>query len=338
MSAPSARSTPARSTYWPVAWAHVLLPSGAVFALVSGISGAAALAAGVIFALIFGNPFPEATRRASQMLLSLSVVGLGGGMDLRVIGASGPTGVIATLASISGCLLLGTLFARALRVDGHIGLLISVGTAICGASAIAAMAPTLRSREREVSVALVTVFILNAVALFVFPMIGRALSLEPQRFGLWAALAIHDTSSVIGAAAQFGEGALEVATTVKLTRALWIIPLTLAVGAIHHRPPLGRRSGAGGQQDTRTTPKPWFILGFLLVAAFVTFVPALRAPGRLVSSFAKHAMASTLFLIGSGLTRASVASVGIRPFVHGVALWFVVAGLSLAAILFHVIG
>ena len=185
---------------------------------------------GMAFGLTFGAPMAATSRKASRNLLALTVVGLGAGMDLRVVARAGLDGLGYTVAGIAACLGLGAALMRLLRVERNTGLLISVGTAICGGSAIAAVAPSLRPRDHEVAVALATVFLLNALALFVFPAVGRALDLDEARFGLWAALAIHDTSSVVGAAAAYGDHALEVATTVKLARALWIVPVGLALG------------------------------------------------------------------------------------------------------------
>ncbi|WNG41162.1 putative sulfate exporter family transporter [Archangium violaceum] len=309
---------------------HVLVPLGAVACLLPVVSTGAALVAGILVALLVGNPYVEWTRRATHTLLSLAVVGLGAGMDLRVVAAVGAHGVLYTVASIAVCLLLGALFSRALGVSREAGLLISVGTAICGGSAIAAMVPVLRPREHEVSVALGTVFLLNAVALFVFPAVGHAVGLDASHFGLWSALAIHDTSSVVGAALQYGPQALEVATTVKLARALWIVPLTLAIGAW--------RSRQGEATEPRGQARhPWFILGFIATAALVTWVPAMRPAGHLVASASRQALVLTLFLIGANLTRDAVRSVGIRPLTHGLALWVCMAGLSLGAIGLHLV-
>jgi uncharacterized integral membrane protein (TIGR00698 family) len=210
-----------------------------------------------------------------------------------------------------------------------VGALISVGTAICGGSAIAAMVPVLRPKEHEASVALATVFLLNALALFVFPAVGHAVHLSDSQFGLWAALAIHDTSSVVGAAVAWGGKAVDIATTIKLARALWIVPLTLAAGVWQ-----ARRSGplASENPEKAKAKRPWFILGFIVAAALVTYVPLLQPAGRFVQACAKQALVVTLFFIGAGLTRASLRAVGARPLVLGVSLWVLVAGASLLAI------
>ncbi|MFY0574880.1 YeiH family protein [Cystobacter fuscus] len=215
--------------------AHVLIPLGAALSVLPFVSAGLALLAGLGVALLLGNPHVDFTRKVTHPLLSLAVVGLGAGMDLREVLAVGARGALSTVVSIGVCLLLGTWLARALGVQRETGLLISIGTAICGGSAIAAVVPVLRPREQEVSVALGTVFLLNAVALFVFPPLGHAVGLDAHQFGLWSALAIHDTSSVVGAALRYAPEALDVAAPVKLARALWIVPLTLALGAWRHR-------------------------------------------------------------------------------------------------------
>lgn len=328
-SAPVPASAPAGPPRRPGP-AHILVPLGAVLSLLPLVSAGAALAVGALIGLTLGNPFVATTRKVAQKLLALCVIGLGAGMDLRVVARAGASGVGYTAIGIAACLGTGWLIARALRTGSVIGLLISVGTAICGGSAIAAVAPTVRAKEHEITVALATVFLLNAAALFVFPPIGHAAGLSPERFGLWAALAIHDTSSVVGASLAYGPGALAVATPVKLARALWIVPLTLIVGiAVARRE---RRQGAPA------VPRPWFIAGFLAAAALVTYVPALRPAGDLVSRGARHAMSATLFLIGTGLSRAALQAVGARPLVLGFTLWLLSAGLSLAAVAAGVIG
>lgn len=204
-------------------------------------------------------------------------------------------------------------------------LLITVGTAICGGSAIAAAAPVIRAKHHEVTVSLATIFLLNAVALLVFPALGTRLGLSQDQFGLWSALAIHDTSSVVGATMQYGARALEVGTTVKLARALWIVPLTVALGAFYR--PSGDAAEAGKPK------RPWFILGFLAAAALVTFFPSLRPAGAVLGTGAKRLLILTLFLIGSGLTASSLKSVGARPLVMGVVLWLLTASATLTGVL-----
>ncbi|WP_342379861.1 putative sulfate exporter family transporter [Myxococcus stipitatus] len=310
---------------------RLLVPLGALVSLWPGVSTAVALVAGMLLALTVGNPYAALTRRATHVLLSLSVVGLGAGMDLRVVAEEGARGVLYTVVGITACLVLGALLTRWLRVSRGAGLLISIGTAICGGSAIAAVVPVLRPREEDVSIALGTVFLLNAVALFVFPVVGHAVGLDARQFGLWSALAIHDTSSVVGAAMRYGPQALEVATTVKLARALWIVPLTVALGFWIRRT---RHATTHGHAPAR---RPWFILGFLAVAALVTWVPALRPAGLVVTHVSQRVLVLTLFLIGAGFSRQALRSVGLKPLAQGITLWLCMASLSLGAILLHVI-
>jgi uncharacterized integral membrane protein (TIGR00698 family) len=217
-----------------------------------------------------------------------------------------------------------------IRIERDTSLLVTVGTAICGGSAIAAIAPAIRAKSHEVSVALATVFFLNAVALFIFPWIGHYFSLSQAQFGVWSALAIHDTSSVVGAAMQYGARALEIATTIKLTRALWIVPVTLVVGMVWNR---GNPDAPAGKAT-----RPWFILGFLGAAALVTWVPALKPAGHVVFVGAQRSLVVTLFLIGSGLSRAALQVVGRRPLIQGFVLWVLMGTGTLGAILLGWIG
>ena len=280
----------------------------------------AGLLVGAGWALAYGNPLPRFTRPGAKKLLAISIVGLGAGMNLEVVARAGLSGFGYTFLGIFGTLLLGWLFTRALRVPSQLGLLVSVGTAICGGSAIAAVAAVLDPPEEETSLALATVFLLNACGLLIFPPLGHALGLDMRQFGLWAALAIHDTSSVVGAAMQYGAEALEVATTVKLARALWIVPLALGLAAWKH--------SSGSKKVTF----PWFILGFLLAAALVTYIPALKPAGESVAWVAKRLMVVTLFWIGLGFSSSAIRKVGFRPIALGVGLWVIVGSLSLLAI------
>jgi uncharacterized integral membrane protein (TIGR00698 family) len=311
---------------------HLLIPLGAVLALMPFTSTAVALLVGTCLALAVGNPFQQMTRKWTHQLLALSVVGLGAGMDLRTVARAGLHGLGYTVLSISFTMALGLWLARRFRVNRVTGLLVTVGTAICGGSAIAAVAPVIQAEERDVSVALATVFMLNAVALFAFPPIGHALGLSQESFGLWAALAIHDTSSVVGAGMAYGPRALQLATTVKLARALWIVPVSLGVGAFW------RRDAQSGQTARAKGKRPWFILGFVIAAALATYVPALHAPGQILARVGKQGLVLTLFLIGANLTRDAVRKVGARPFIMGVSLWLVILTVSLAAIRSHLIG
>lgn len=271
-----------------------------------------ALALGLALALVLGNPFPQFTQRWSKILLQLSVVGLGFGMNLGEVLRAGRTGFLYTVIGITFAVACGLMLGKIFAVRQTPSMLISVGTAICGGSAIAAVGPVLEADEDDMAVSLGTIFILNAVALFIFPAIGHAFALSQKQFGLWAALAIHDTSSVVGAAAKYGSIALAIATTVKLTRALWIVPVTLAAATFNHR-------------KTRIQI-PWFIVFFLLAAVVRSYSPASAKPifgGLLVA--AKIGLAITLFLIGSALSRQAVKNVGVRPLAQGIVLWATVA-------------
>jgi uncharacterized integral membrane protein (TIGR00698 family) len=314
------------------ALARIVVPLVAAAMLLPGVSSGAALLAGVGVAMTLGNPWPARSRALAHRALTWSVVGLGAGMNLAVVGRVGLHGLGYTALGIGVAFLLGTLLGRRLRVARDVSLLVTVGTAICGGSAIAAVAPAIRARDHDVSMAMVTVFLLNAIALFVFPAIGHRVHLGQDAFGLWCALAIHDTSSVVGAAAQYGERALEVATAAKLARALWIVPVTFAVAMLRAR-------SVGADASTAATPKrPWFIAGFIAAAALVTFVPALRGAGHFVSAGAHRVLAVTLFLMGLGLSRAALRELGFRPLVQAVTLWLVLAGATLGAIFYGWIG
>lgn len=295
----------------------------ALATLTPWVSPALALFAGMGLSLALGNPCPNESAIWAPRLLQLSVVGLGGATNLHLVGRVGVQGAGYTIVGIALTLALGALLGRVLRVGRDTSLLISVGTAICGGSAIAAVAASVRARAPEVSVALATVFLLNAAALLIFPSIGRALSLSQHEFGLWSALAIHDTSSVVGAAAQYGPEALEIATAAKLARALWIIPLGAGIGLL--------RSG-GGARAPGKVKRPWFILGFVALAALVTWVPELGPLGRGLALAARRGLVLSLLLIGCGLTREALGSVGPKPLLQGALLWLVVSGVALAAI------
>ncbi|WP_257306871.1 YeiH family protein [Geothrix campi] len=309
----------------PSWFASSLLFLGALLALAPFTPAAAALVGGALLALTVGNPRVALTRTWTHRLLPLAVVGLGADMNLRAVARAGLHGLGYTALSLVLVLALGLWLARLLKVDREAGLLISVGTAICGGSAIAAVAPVVRAREQAISVALATVFLLNAAALVLFPPLGHAAGLGQDAFGLWSALAIHDTSSVVGAGLAYGPRALEVATTVKLARALWIVPLTLGIGWL-----MARREAVSA--DAPPVKKPWFIAGFLAMAACVTFVPVLHAPGHLVAVVARRMLVLTLFLIGAGLSREALRNVGLRPFLQGLLLWLIVGSLGLGAV------
>lgn len=287
------------------------------------VSAPVALVTGVIFAVTWGNPFVAQSKKLQTWLLQGSVVGLAAAMNLGVVLRVGGAGVGQTLLGLSLTLALALLLARLMRTEATTSLLIGVGTAICGGSAIAAVGPAIGAKSHQTSVALAVVFLLNAAALVVFPAVGHLVTLSPEQFGLWSALAIHDTSSVVGASMQFGPESLAVGTTVKLARALWIIPLTLVLARFWKR-----ETPAAGEKPKR----PWFILGFLGVAALVTWVPVLQPAGKFVAAGAKQVLVATLFLVGAGVSREALKQVGVRPVILGVLLWLIVASATLGGI------
>ncbi len=309
-------------------WARAGLVAGAGAAAMAGLSPGLALLGGLGFALALGDPWEGRARHWSPRLLALAVVALGAGMDLGVVARSGLHGLGITAAGISLTLALAWLLSRLWRTDGEVSALIGVGTAICWGSAIAAVAPVLRTRPRDTSVALGAVFLLNAAALWIFPWVGHRLGMGQGAFGLWCALAIHDTSSVVGASLSYGRAAERIAITVKLARALWIVPVTLAAGWYADR----AATGAAGEEPRPKPRRPWFILGFLGAAALATAVPALRPLGGEVAQAGQRALLAALFLIGAGFDRRSLASVGWRPLALALSLWAVVASASLAVI------
>ena len=276
-----------------------------------------ALFLGLTFALVCGQAHPRFNKKMSKYLLQYSVVGLGFGMNLHASLASGREGMEFTILSVFGTLLIGWVIGRKLlKVGRDTSYLISSGTAICGGSAIAAVDPVLRAKDSDMSVALGTIFVLNAIALFIFPIVGHALGMSQQDFGTWAAIAIHDTSSVVGAGAAYGEEALRVATTIKLTRALWIIPVAILTSFIFKSK--GRRVNI-----------PWFIFFFILAMVFNTYVLGTSATGIAIGNgindLARKMLIVTLFFIGASLSRDVLRTVGLRPLVQGVLLWVVIS-------------
>jgi len=279
------------------------------------ISPPIALCAGIIFGLATQHPYAADSRAFSKFLLQASVVALGFGMNLHEVLKAGRSGFLYTALGIGFALLAGFLIGKLLSVRGTTSYLISTGTAICGGSAIAAIGPILEASDEEMAVALGTVFILNSIALFVFPPIGASLELSQSQFGLWSALAIHDTSSVVGAASRYGNQALVVATTVKLARALWIVPLALATAAARH--------------SRSKVQIPWFIFLFCLAAIVNTYGPQEPRLSQMFFQLGRLGLTVTLFLIGTGISRATVKEVGWRPLAQGVLLWILVGGTSL---------
>ena len=303
--------------------AKIIFILALILCLSGWISPPVALSLGIIFGLSIRHPYPHFSRSAARILLQVSVVALGFGMNLHEIVKAGRSGFIYTALGISFSLIVGLALGKFLRIGGNASYLITAGTAICGGSAIAAIGPILHADDEEMAVSLGTVFILNSIALLAFPPIGNVLHLTQSQFGLWAALAIHDTSSVVGAAAKYGAQALVVGTTVKLARALWIVPLALATAAVKH-------------SKTRVQ-LPWFILFFCLAAVVNTYVPAFGNFDRWAFSAGRLGLTATLFLIGTGISLATVKSVGWRPLLQGVLLWIMVATVTLYLIRMQII-
>lgn len=296
--------------------------------LLPQVTPAIALFMGLALALVAGQAYPKFAKKTSKYLLQASVVGLGFGMNLHESLASGKEGMLFTIVSVAAVMIIGFFVGKWLRVDRKTAYLISSGTAICGGSAIAAVAPVVKADDNQMSVSLGTIFVLNAIALFIFPPIGHWLGMTQEQFGEWAAIAIHDTSSVVGAGEAFdrsyfpdAEGkALQIATLIKCTRALWIIPLALITTLIF-------------KEKNSKIYIPWFIFLFVLAMVANTYI---ALPTQLTGSLvwlAKKGLTVTLFLIGSGLSVDVLRSVGIKPMVQGILLWIVIALLSLAVIM-----
>ncbi len=284
------------------------------------ISAPIALLLGLIFAFIFPNPYPKFNKKTSKYLLQVAVVCLGFNMNLQESLKSGSEGMFFTVVSVVGVMALGVLLGYMLHINRKTAYLISSGTAICGGSAIAAVGPVVKANENEMAVSLGVIFILNSVALFIFPPLGHLLDMTQQQFGTWAAIAIHDTSSVVGAGEAYGEEALQLATLIKLTRALWIIPLALVTMFIF-------------RDKTARISIPWFIFIFVLAMVVNTYVPLPEWFVSVMVWIAKRGMVVTLFLIGASLSLSSIKSVGIRPLVQAVALWVVISVVSLFVVL-----
>jgi uncharacterized integral membrane protein (TIGR00698 family) len=296
----------------------LLFVAGLLFCLTPRASPPLALLAGLVFGAVSSHPYPGESRQISKYLLQAAVVGLGFGMNLQQVLRAGRSGFVYTAVGIGFAMVFGTALAKMLKVHPRPAFLISTGTAICGGSAIAAVGPVMGATEDEMSVSLGTIFLLNSVALLTFPAIGTWLKLSQTQFGLWAALAIHDTSSVVGASAKYGAVALAVGTTVKLARALWIVPVTVATAIAKH-------------SKTRIQ-WPWFILFFCLAAMANTYLDPGARVYHLLSNAGKLMLIFTLFLIGATLSPGTLKRVGPRPLLQGVLLWILVAVASLMAI------
>ena len=277
---------------------------------------------GLVFALLCGQAHPTFNKNVSKKLLQYSVIGLGFGMNLQASLASGKEGMLFTIISVVGTLFIGMFIGcKVLKLNRNTSYLISSGTAICGGSAIAAVGPIIKAKDTDMSMALATVFILNAIGLFLFPVLGNWLGLSQQDFGTWAAIAIHDTSSVVGAGAAYGEEALQVATTIKLTRALWIIPLALVTSVIF-------------RSDGKKISIPWFILFFIATMLINTyFLTDHQEVSQFIAGIARKGLIITMFFIGASLSVDVIKSVGIRPLLQGILLWIIISVASLAYIL-----
>lgn len=289
--------------------------------LFSIISPPIALLLGVLIVNVFGNPFLVFNHKAITFLLQFSVVGLGFGMNAASAISAGKEGFLLTVFSIFSTLIFGTLLGKWFKTDKKTSHLISCGTAICGGSAIAAISPVIKSNENQTSIALGVIFILNSIALFVFPFIGHQLDLSQREFGLWCAIAIHDTSSVVGAANKYGAEALQIATTVKLARALWIIPISVFTAVLF-------------KNKNSKIKIPYFIGLFIVAMLLNTYVPATALIAPTVVSIAKIGLTITLFLIGATLNLTTLKAVGVKPLLQGIFLWIFIAGLGLASILY----
>lgn len=296
---------------------------GLLFCLTPWASPGLALGLGLAFALLTDNPYRESGGQYVRWLLQGSVVLLGVGVDLGAVLRVGAHGLLFAAVTIFATFTLGYWLARLLAINRKTSLLISAGTAICGGSAIAAVGSAVDADRSEMSVAMGTVFLLNAVALYLFPLLGHLLGLNQAQFGTWAGIAIHDVSSVAGAASSYGEPALHVATIVKLSRVLWILPVTFAAAALFPRE---------GKPRGRFT-LPWFILGFLLASALGSLLPVLHPAVPWLSRAAKIGFAATLFCIGASLSRAALRQVGYKPLLQGLCLWLFISSAALLTVL-----
>lgn len=291
-----------------------------------------ALALGILFAVLVelpifaGHPYKAQSSKVLKYLLQVSVVGLGFGLNIENVIQAGLQGFWFTVATIVGTLTLGMMLGRWLGVSQTTSKLVSVGTAICGGSAIAAVAPVIEANDTDISISLAIVFVLNALALFLFPVLGTLLHLSEAQFGVWSAVAIHDTSSVVGAAARFGNDALATATTIKLSRALWIIPVALGFAWSHSRK---QNQSSEKPATQRKITIPYFIAWFVAASLARTFVPTVADIAPKLIVLAKAGLTITLFLIGAGLSKKAIFAVGIRPFVQGVMLWLAISATTL---------
>ncbi|MBD5369779.1 MAG: putative sulfate exporter family transporter [Bacteroides sp.] len=327
-----------RILYW-VLLAVVFFPFKAVFG-VNLVTAPVGLALGLVFALIFGTPYPKVNKVLSKTLLQASVVGLGFGMNLIKSLQSGADGMVFTVVSVIAVMVIGVLLGRYMRINDKTSYLISAGTAICGGSAIAAVGPVVKADQNEMAVSLGVIFILNAIALFIFPPLGHLFGLSQTQFGTWAAIAIHDTSSVVGAGAAYGPEACDLATLIKCTRALWIIPLALFTMWYYPRM-AARRQGGSVSEGKAKINIPWFILYFVLAMVIFTYTPQAWMPVMgpvydFLYAVARQCLIAVLFAIGAGLSMKVIRSVGVRPLVQALTLWMFIGASSLFVVMYTI--
>lgn len=326
---PGANVTPGKIIYW-ILLVLMFVPFKAIFGI-EIISAPIALFLGLVFAFIFGTPCPKFNKKLSKYLLQASVVGLGFGMNLQKSLQSGADGMLFTIVSVIGVMVIGILLGKYMRIDSKTSYLISSGTAICGGSAIAAVGGVMKANENEMAVSLGVIFILNAIALFIFPPLGHLFGLSQAQFGTWAAIAIHDTSSVVGAGAAYGAEACELATLIKCTRALWIIPLAFFTMWYY-------RKNNGGEGKAKVSI-PWFILLFVVAMFINSYTPASWMPvmGNVytfIVAVAKQCLVAVLFAIGASLSLKVVRQVGVKPLIQALTLWMVIGAGSLFVIMY----
>lgn len=296
------------------------------------VSPPVALVGGIAYGFTVEHPLRREATALAKLLLQGSVILLGFGMNLNQVAHAGNSGFQYTAISITCAVALGLILGKLLRIRGKASYLITMGTAICGGSAIAALAPITEANEEEISISMGTVFLLNSIALLLFPAVGWWLHLTQNQFGLWAALAIHDTSSVVGAAAKYGPQALIIGTTVKLARALWIVPISLVTASVANR-----MGSASGKTHKAKIKVPWFIFLFILASVASTYLVRFAPIYGDMNRLGKVGLTATLFLIGTSLSKRTLKEVGIRPLLQGVILWIIVGCASLAAIYYHLI-
>lgn len=291
-----------------------------VFCLTPFTSSPISLLIGIIFAVLLGNPFENLTHKYIHILLQISIVGLGFGLNISEALQAGKSGLLLTVISIISVLVFGYTIGKILKIENKLMYLITVGTAICGGSAIAAVSPIIKPKSGQISLALAIVFTLNSIALFIYPAIGHVLQLTQEQFGLWAAVGIHDTSSVVGAANRYGPEALKIATTVKLARALWIIPVSVLTMFLF-------------KQKGSKVKLPWFIVLFILAIVLNTFLPQISRITPSILQISKSGLNLTLFLIGTTLTLSVIRSISLKPMILAVVLWVIISCGSLIYII-----